>query len=203
MAIYPTYQHVLQSELVLLNLSCCLLEEQRLDLREGKGWKRNFMEMSIPPKALWSCDSGPSRTWLFRAILGVTVSTLFPQTLSWLWLLIWSPIGFSLSSWTVTVFAKPVWAGSERLGPPQRAWRLCHCPINDTEYLPSGGFSQIIPFPLLTFHRTKSKASQQWQYTREPFGIQVHQIRGKIGTTARSALQILRDLGPKHLYHIE
>lgn len=50
MAIYATQQHVLQGELVLLNVSCCLLTEAE-PLRRQR-LKRNSMEGSIPPKSV-------------------------------------------------------------------------------------------------------------------------------------------------------
>lgn len=160
MAIYATQQHVLQGELVLLNLSCCLLEEQRLNLRRQR-LKRNSTEVSITSKA---AQAGPG---CFRWFCGWLHQPCSPKHLPGYNL---PPSReFDVSSSPIVFLSVPelrlslqnqFWQAQTEFYPTLKSQKALSLSYSWHEVFTKRWLCTNNPFPLFTFHATKSKAFQ-------------------------------------------
>lgn len=146
--------------------------------------------MSIPPEVLFSyqvAQAGPGRCkWFY----GWFHQTYFPKHLLSYNFLPRESLTFNLethcftlSSWIVTPFAKPVLAGSDRgLAHPKKSPKALSLSHNWHEAFTKRCLGTNNPFPLFNLHITKKQSisiTRNRQYLwimREPFGIKSTRI---------------------------
>ena len=142
MSRYATQQHVLQGELLLLNLNCCLLAEQRMNLWAGKGWKGIPRRCPSHQKLRGPATAARAGPGCFRRFCGWLHQPCSPKHLPTYELLPRESSTFnlasrcsSLSSWTVTLCKTSSGRLRQRFVRPQRAKSLCHCSVTDMKHL--------------------------------------------------------------------
>lgn len=122
--------------------------------------------MSIPPKALFSCEVAQAGPGCCKWCYGWLHQTYFPKHLLSYSFLPRESLTFnlethcfSLSSWIVTPFAKPVLAGSDRgLAHPKKSEKDLPLSHNWHEVFTKWCLLTNNPFPLFTLHTTKKQS---------------------------------------------